>query len=147
MNGISAGPTSRTDYLTQASQILRERNPELLWLKIAVLSTFTADFLKPCLVVEGSRLGLGLDVWLGPFGQIEQQALDITSDLFQSQPDIVLLQPRIEDLAPCLAYRFLSLDPTARSEREQEVINVLARTLAGLRAGSGALMFWVISLQ
>lgn len=143
MNGISAAPgspTSRTEYLRQASQILRARNPELLWLKIAVLSTFTADFLKPCLVVEGSRLGLGLDVWLGPFGQIEQQALDITSDLFQSQPDLVLLQPRIEDLAPCLAYRFLSLDPTEKAEREQEVVNILTRTLAGLRAGSGALI-------
>lgn len=129
---------TRVQYLTQAAGITRDAVPGLHWLRIAVLSTFTVDFIKPCLVVEGGRDGLGFEVSIGPYGQIQQQALDPDSELYRGSPDVIFLLLRIEDLAPDLAFRFLAIDPAVRKSLEKELLDDLRRSIAAIRECSGA---------
>lgn len=102
-------PLNRADYARLAAEILREVPPEFQRLKLALLGSHTTEFLNPCLVVEAARHHIALEIWNGPYGQIEQQALDPTSGLFQAAPDAVLILPELEDLAPDLAWRHLAL--------------------------------------
>lgn len=66
--------------------------------RVAVLSTFTAEFLAPFLRVEGARCGLALAPWFAPWGQIEEQALDAASALYAQSPDAIVVLARIEEL-------------------------------------------------
>jgi FkbH-like protein len=66
-------------------------------LRVAVLSTFTAEFLAPYLRVEGARRGLNITPWFAPWGQLEEQALDPTSALYAEQPDAIVVLARLED--------------------------------------------------
>src|SRR5437016_1711915 len=47
--------------------------PGTMPLRLAVLSSFTAEFLEPYLVVEGLRRGFIESVHFGAFGQFEQE--------------------------------------------------------------------------
>jgi predicted enzyme involved in methoxymalonyl-ACP biosynthesis len=67
--------------------------------KLAVLATFTANMLRPYLVVEAARRGLALTWWAGPYGQVEQQVIDRGSGLYAEAPDVVLLLLRPADLS------------------------------------------------
>ena len=65
-----SAPLSRADYMRLSRELEASQAPAL---NLAVLASFTADFLRPCLVVEAARRQLGFNIWLAPFGQIEQQ--------------------------------------------------------------------------
>jgi FkbH-like protein len=79
--------------------------------KLAILSSFTADFLKPYLLVESDELGLFLKPWCSPFNQYEQMAIDEDSELWRQKPDIVWIAVRIEDLDRYFADEFARLGP------------------------------------
>ncbi len=130
---IPGGLLSREELARLARQIAEERPAELRWMKAAVLASFTTDFLKPYLIVESARRGIGLDLWLGPYGQIEQQALDAGSALHAEQPDVVLILPRLEDLAPELGHRFVAQSAPASAVPER-----LAAAVRAIRASSKA---------
>lgn len=108
---------------------------ELRPLKLAVLATFTADMLRPVLVVEAARRGLALSWWAGPFGQVELQIIDPGSGIYTEKPDAVLLLLRLADLSGSAEHRFLSLDREAERKRLRDW---LAGQLQTLRAGTGA---------
>lgn len=89
--------------------------------RVAVLASFTADLLRPYLVVEAARLGIRADVTIGPFNQFEQAAHD-GGLLRRERFDLVVLAFRLEDLAPRLARELLRLDgdQVAQELREME---------------------------
>ena len=96
---------SRADYLRLARElgdVVGER------IQVGLLASFTADFLQPCVVVEGARRQLAMDLWLAPFGQIEQQAVDEGSLLYASPRDVIVVLARLEDWVPELGSRFLA---------------------------------------
>lgn len=76
-------------------------------LKLAVLSTFTAEPLKP--------FWESIDPWFGPFGQLEQMVLDGTSELWRQSPDALWIALRIEDVDRWLTCE--ALEPDAVRER------------------------------
>ncbi len=120
-----ATPIGRADYLRLARELEACAAPAL---KVAVLASFTADFLRPCMVVEAARRQLVFDIWLAPFGQIEQQMVDERSELLATPRDVVLVMVRLEDWLPDLGSRFVSQSPAA-----------LAEVRAGLRERFNAL--------
>lgn len=124
---------SRADYARLSGEIVAARDESLRWLRVAVLSSFTADLLKPYLVVEGARRGLGLDLWLAPFGQIEQQALDPRSALHEQSADVVLILPRLEDLAPELPHRFVAHANEALDAARKNLANRLRAVVTAIR--------------
>ena len=60
-------------------------------IRLALLSSATADHLVPAIRVAGLRRRLLFDVHIGPYGQYRQQLLEAESPLHRLQPKIVLL--------------------------------------------------------
>jgi FkbH-like protein len=77
-------------------QILRSQQPADL--RLAVLSTFTAEPLVPYLGVALSQAGLTPDVYVGPYGQIIQECVNPSSETAAHRPDYVIVWPRLEEL-------------------------------------------------
>ncbi|MBX7099998.1 MAG: HAD-IIIC family phosphatase [Myxococcaceae bacterium] len=99
--------------------------------KLAVLSSFTAGFLEPSLVVESHGLGFALSPWFGPFNQFEQLVLSPASELWAQQPDALWIAMRVEDVDPRLASELPALDAKAAAER---VGRVRARLVSVVKA-------------
>ena len=106
LNDLNPGPAA---YLSAARTIEAGTFDELRPLSVAILSTFTSDLLRPYLVVEGAARGILAEPYFGPFNQLEQQVLDADSALYQSDPDVVVIATRIEEMAPDLVNRFITL--------------------------------------
>lgn len=102
-------PLGRADCAKLAAEILRSRPPDWPCLRLAILGSSTTEFLNSFLIVEAARFGVLLEIWNGPYGQIEQQCVDPASDLYRNKPDAVLILPELEGLSPDLAWRYLSL--------------------------------------
>ena len=100
---------NRADYAKFAAEILRKRSSDWCWQKLAVLGCHTTEFFNPYLVVEAGRHGIGLDIWNGPYAQIEQQVLNSSSGLYASGPDVVLVLPDLQEMVPELVFRYLAL--------------------------------------
>ena len=98
------------DYMPIARQIKQGNFPDLHPLRVALLATFTADPLNPYIVVESARFGLSCDLFTGPFNQIEPLILNHNSDLYQHQPEVIILALSIEDIAPKLYYEIPEAD-------------------------------------
>ncbi|MES2736766.1 MAG: HAD-IIIC family phosphatase [Verrucomicrobiota bacterium] len=127
------GPLTRAEFVQQAAAIQATPDPALTPIKVAILSTFTVDLMKPCLIVEGAAQGFLLDLWLGPFGQIEQQVFDPGSLFYQADPQSVLLLARLEDWAPEVACRFVSLPAEALAEAKTRLISRFQQVLEQIR--------------
>ncbi len=126
---------SRSDYV-RLTRELEKALPEAR--KVAVLASFTADFIKPYLVVEAARRDFPVQVWLAPYGQIEQQAVDPASALYLQQPEVVVILPRLEDLAPDLVHRFLAHDEEALQAAGKNLLARFKQVLLNIRSQSKA---------
>jgi FkbH-like protein len=123
---------SRTyaDYLKLAKEI--ELSLDKPFHKLAILSSFTADFLRPCIMVESDEVGLFLKPWFCPFNQYEQMAINEASPLWQQKPDIVWIVIRIEDIDCYFIDEFARLDvmqAVARLSSVRERLLSLIRTV------------------
>ncbi|MGX7829152.1 hypothetical protein ACTG9Q_29120 [Actinokineospora sp. 24-640] len=68
-------------------------------LRIALLASYTADPLTPYLGVALTDAGLAPQVRVAPFNQIVQQCLDDDSATARHRPDVLVVAPRLEELA------------------------------------------------
>lgn len=132
---MNKGGHHRSTSSSHATYLKRSREIEALSLPaqvtVAILSSFTADLLRPYLVVEGYNVGLPLKPWFGPFGQFEQILLNDHSALWSESPDMIWIMLRIEDIEPYLLDKFAELGPEVthnhlRTIRERVV--ALAKT-------------------
>jgi FkbH-like protein len=132
---VTGAPAS---YAAAANALSKQEWPELRSLRVAVLSSFTAEFLKSYLVVEGARRGVAVKPFWGPYGQFEQQVFDPASPLFQSSPDIVFLNMAIEDVAPQLCEPFLTLNEEGVEKENEAIVTRLAALMRKFRETSSA---------
>ncbi|HEY3900169.1 MAG TPA: HAD-IIIC family phosphatase [Chthoniobacter sp.] len=133
LDAVSATPAS---YLKAARRVQAGDIPDLRELRVAVLSTVSAQLLQPYLIVEGARRGLRIHPWFAPFGQLEEQALDGSSGLYAGKPEVVLVLARLEELAPALCEQsHAGPEPSALME---SVIDRLRALLRALRERSTA---------
>jgi FkbH-like protein len=112
---MTVSPTKPAEYLRAAREI--ERSSDAPGVRLAVISTFTAELLRPFIVVEGHRLGCTVKPWFGPFGQLEQLVLDDGSPLWQNQPDVLWIALRVEDVDRHLVHDSAAIGPQATGER------------------------------
>jgi FkbH-like protein len=103
------------EYLKLARQIESSFDDNAA--KLAVISTFTAELLRPFLTVECQRVGCPTRCWFGPFGQLEQLVLDERSPLWQVQPDVLWIALRLEDVDRHLSSESPALAPGGIAER------------------------------
>ncbi|MBI3837580.1 MAG: HAD-IIIC family phosphatase [Planctomycetia bacterium] len=129
---MTSGPTKPAEYLRLAREI--EASPVEGAAKLAVLSTFTAELLRPFLVVECQRLNCPVRPWFGPFGQLEQQVLDDRSPLAQQSPDVLWLALRLEDMDRHLVHESPAIGPAATRQR----LDAIRERLVGLARSARA---------
>lgn len=108
-------PTKPAEYLRAAREI--EAGGAEGAARLAVLSTFTAELLRPFLVVESQRLGCPVRPWFGPFGQLEQLILDEQSTLWQQDPNVLWIALRLEDVDRQLLHESHAIGPAATAQR------------------------------
>ena len=126
---------SRADYLRLARELETAAGDRL---QVALLASFTADFLHPCLVVEAARRQLNFELWLAPYGQIEQQVVDAGGLLYAAPRDVVIVVARLEDWLPELGSRFLSYSPEGLAQQRAALRGRMETLLKTLRGRSKA---------
>lgn len=125
--------SSPASYLQAARTLDSGQVRGLTPLRLAVLSTYSAQFLQPYLTVEGAVRGFALAPWFGAFGQIEQEALEASSGLYAQQPDAIVILARLEELAPALVERGLGSPEEVLRAWMGAVEDRLAALIGGLR--------------
>ena len=76
---------------TQLRKNLRKDFNNCATVKVAVLGDTATQFLIQALRGAGFEQGFNLQIWEAEFNQIERQVFDSTSDLFQFNPEIVVV--------------------------------------------------------
>lgn len=66
--------------------------------RVAVLGSFTLDFIADGLKISFASLGFKADIYVAPYGQFYQEVLNPNSELFKFNPDILFLAVNPEDL-------------------------------------------------
>jgi FkbH-like protein len=130
-------------YLEAARELDRLEANGLRAVKMAIAASFTADLIGPYLRVEAARRGLSADVLFAPYGQLELQLLDPTSALHRAAPDVIIIATQLEDIAPALGGRLVSLSAQEIDAEVEAIEHRSADLVAGTRACSTAtiLMF------
>src|SRR3954452_11472979 len=107
------------EYLRKAREI--EANWPADTVSVATVSSFTAELLRPYLIVETDALNCAARPWFGGFGQLEQLVLAEDSALWQQNPDVLWIAVRIEDVDRYLAFEAAGLAPDATRARLTEI--------------------------
>jgi FkbH-like protein len=102
-------------------------------LRVGCISSFTFEPIKPPLQLQALRAGTGLDVYVGPFGQFEQELIDPTSGLAAFQPDVVFIAVRLQDVCPAIYEAFNGLSPDRAAALVDEWIGRLRAAVAAFR--------------
>lgn len=84
--------------------------------KIAFLRSFTLEPVVPLLRAGAMLSGIRLSVQVSDFNTYSQQILDPDSELYQFDPELVVLAVQTRDLVPDLWYRYPDLSPSAAIE-------------------------------
>lgn len=100
------GPLKAADYHRLARALSAQQYAGMTPLRLAVLSSYSAEFLRPFLVVESARRSLAAEVRFGAFGQFEQELVDPASPLWGFSPDVVVVAMRPEDVDVDAVERF-----------------------------------------
>lgn len=93
-------------YLQAARRVQAGEVAGLRALRVAVLSTVSAQLLQPFLIVQGARQGLQVTPWFAPFGQLEVPVLDAQGPLYGEKPDAIVILARLEELTPEFSGQF-----------------------------------------
>ena len=108
-------PSKPAEYLKRAREI------EATWgegvAALGVISTFTAELLRPFVIVESEQLGCPARPWFAPFGQLEQLVLDDDSALWRQNPDVLWIALRLDDVERHLAHECAAVGPAATQAR------------------------------
>jgi FkbH-like protein len=128
------GAPKPAEVLARARQLLASFDATAL--RLAVLASFTADFLKPHLVVEAADLDLRVMPWIAPFGMFEQQVLANDSPLWSEPVGAVWLTMRIEDVEPNLVHELPAIGPEAAAERIGRIRQRLVSLAGAIRQRS-----------
>ena len=79
-------------------KVLKSRSADLSVLRVAVLSTFTAQPGEPFIGMAFEDMALPASLWTGPYDQIINECMLPGSDTDRHSPDVFVVWPRLEDL-------------------------------------------------
>ena len=92
-------------HYRRAASVIRKAQESILTnegsrtMKVAIVSSFTADPLNDYLTVEAKRDGIDLDVYISGHGQVSQEILNPESGLYAFAPDVTILMAEANSLA------------------------------------------------
>ena len=103
---------------------------ELKPLKIALLSSFSIDFIHDALIAQGFANGLRVEIYQPGFGQIRQEILNPQSGLYTFAADVSIIAVEGDDWLPELYGGFMDADQNgtslslAAARFEQELVEL-----------------------
>ena len=110
----------------RAARHMGDSTDDLFVQRLAVLSTFSAEFLEPYLKVEAARRGVAAKISISPIGQVEVQLLNPDSELFSFDPTVIFVAARLEDMIPDLPLRLLEEDGSEACRLVESAVRQLA---------------------
>lgn len=109
--------------------------------RVALLGSFTTDFLLPLLRADLFVEGLACEFYSSGFGQFRQELLNRESDLYSFGADATFVLFRLEDVFPTQVAEFSALDQAGRAAFAHDVVALYEiLVLAWQERGRGALL-------
>lgn len=105
-------------------------------LRVAVLSSFTADYAQDALVALAFASGLRVTTYQSGFAQFRQEMLDSTSGLYAFEPDAVFLAVEGDDWCPVAYSGFAEATEASRAEAPSRIAGELRSLLTAFRSRS-----------
>jgi len=125
-----------SDYAKFSREI--EKIDTLTEINISYLASYTSEVLSPYIVVELAKKGYKGSLYFAPFNQFEQEIHSLDSELYLSDPDVVILHARIEDNHQDLVLRFAKYSDIDLNLMADNIIQRHKLMLEGLRNKSDA---------
>lgn len=102
-------------------------------LKIAILPSFTFDGIEKYLKADCARVGLGIQIYLGKYGQHLQEILDKGSGLYQFAPEVIIVFIDLQSFWGEDLFSRQNVDDGGKlaliSQKEQEIKNLITALL------------------
>lgn len=130
------GPTT-AGFINSRVDQLRPNLP-LVQAKVAILRSYTVEPVVPILRSAGAVSGLDLTVQVGDFNTYAQDILNPQSNLYQFDPNVVILAVQTRDIAPDLWDGFSDLMPGDAQRAAERVIAELQNLVRVFRERSQA---------
>lgn len=102
-------------------------------LKVALLSSFSIEFIHDAFIAQGFANGLRIEIYQPGFGQVRQEILNPASGLYAFAPDLTILAIEGEDWLPELYGDFMAFDPASGALAEacqrtrQEIVTLASQ--------------------
>jgi FkbH-like protein len=106
--------------------------------RVALLSSFSIEFIHSPLLAFGFLNGLSVQIYQAGFGQYRQEILDPVSGLYAFHPDAVVLALEGRDLLPHLYREYLEQPPAAAASIAKQVGDEIAGLVSSFRSRSSA---------
>jgi FkbH-like protein len=110
-------------------------------LRVALVSSFTIDGLVPYVTVESARRGFAVETYLAPFNNVQQELLREDSGLTRFAPNAIFVSQLLEDIAPALAFEFLTLSRDRVETMIEEIADQVVRSVEEFRRRSHSAIF------
>jgi FkbH-like protein len=107
-------------------------------LRVAILRNFTLDTVIPVIKGEIALAGFYPEIYLGDHDSAARDVLDPGSALYASDPHCVIMAQWLENLAPTLVTRFLSLAPVQVNDEVEKALTTTEELIDSLRRHSKA---------
>ena len=107
-------------------------------LRVALLSSFSSEFLHDPIIAYAFRDGVRVEVYQAGFAQYRQEILDGNSGLYRWKPDVAVLAVEGEDWAPALYHRYENAPDSEKSHLIEEPQDVIADLIRTFRSRSSA---------
>ena len=89
------------EYISFANKVKKENQYEKK-INICILRSFTCEMLESMLITNCYNDGYVTNIHLGKYNQFFSEALNASSDIYATNPDIFMLAIRIEDFYPVI---------------------------------------------
>ena len=136
LDAVDRTPTASA--YTQAAREIAQHVSVLTPVRVALLSSFTIDLLKPYLQVELARHRLGLQLYLAPFNTIHQELLDERSGCARYDADVVFIARQLLDVCPSLMHDFLTLSSEQVEQHISDLVTTTVTLIESFRTRSTA---------
>jgi FkbH-like protein len=107
-------------------------------LRVALLSSFSIEFIHDCLKCYGFINGFAVEIYQAGFAQYRQEILDPASRLYKFQPDVVVLAVEGKHFCPALYERYSELGDDDVIKLREQVANEWRSLIDAFRKNSKA---------
>jgi FkbH-like protein len=114
--------------------------------KVALLTSYTTDFIIPPLQTELAISDIRCEVYKPGFNQFRQEILNGGSGLYEFQPDVSIVAFALEDLIPEAVSKFSTLSDAQRQSHRDGVLELCASLVESYTTSTGSSILFIQNL-